>query len=398
MVYDVLVSDRWHVSRPMREQRVKKSTIALIAGSVTVASLSITGVAAAATKDVALNVDGSNTSLRVMGGTVSDVLAKQSITVGEHDLLMPAADSRVADGTSITVRYGRQLTATIDGQTKTFWTTANTLDAALAEIGLHDANLSVDRSLPLGRDGLTLTATTPKAVTVTADGQTTALESTLATVADLLSARGITVDADDRLSPAPDTALTEGLNVVVQHVTVTTTISTADIAFKTIKTKDVTLDKGTTKNKAEGKVGIRTQTFQVVTVDGTEESRQTIKDEVTAQPVDAEVLVGAKVTTNTSTANSAPAATTSTTSAGLDLSRAAMWDSIARCESTNNWSINTGNGYYGGLQFNLATWRSVGGTDFAPRPDLATREEQITVANRLYAQRGLQPWSCRWAA
>ena len=89
----------------------------------------------------------------------------------------------------------------------------------------------------------------------------------------------------------------------------------------------------------------------------------------------------------------APAAAAASGS-GLNLARAAMWDRIAKCESTNNWSINTGNGHYGGLQFKLSTWRSVGGTDFAAYPHQATREEQITVANRLYAQRGTQPWSC----
>ncbi|MFD0867371.1 transglycosylase family protein, partial [Tessaracoccus lubricantis] len=78
----------------------------------------------------------------------------------------------------------------------------------------------------------------------------------------------------------------------------------------------------------------------------------------------------------------------------IDLSRAATWDRIAQCESGGRWNINTGNGYYGGLQFNLATWRSVNGGDFAAYPHQATREEQITVANRLYAQRGFQPWSC----
>ena len=82
----------------------------------------------------------------------------------------------------------------------------------------------------------------------------------------------------------------------------------------------------------------------------------------------------------------------------LNLANAAMWDRIAMCESTGNWHINTGNGYYGGLQFNLPTWFSVAGGDYATRPDLASREEQITVANRLYATRGLQPWACGWAA
>ena len=74
----------------------------------------------------------------------------------------------------------------------------------------------------------------------------------------------------------------------------------------------------------------------------------------------------------------------------------ATWDRLAQCESGGNWAINTGNGYYGGLQFDLSTWASYGGTAFAERPDLATREQQITVAEALYAKRGFQPWpACR---
>ena len=71
---------------------------------------------------------------------------------------------------------------------------------------------------------------------------------------------------------------------------------------------------------------------------------------------------------------------------------------IAKCESGGRWNINTGNGYYGGLQFDYRTWLGSGGGDFAPRADLASREQQITVADRLYASRGLRPWGCAWAA
>ena len=94
---------------------------------------------------------------------------------------------------------------------------------------------------------------------------------------------------------------------------------------------------------------------------------------------------------------SAPAAAKSTSTA-INLARAAMWDRIAKCESGGRWNINTGNGYYGGLQFDYTTWLSVNGDDFASRADKATRAQQITIANRLYAQRGLQPWGCRQAA
>ena len=76
----------------------------------------------------------------------------------------------------------------------------------------------------------------------------------------------------------------------------------------------------------------------------------------------------------------------------------ATWDRLARCESGGNWHINTGNGYYGGLQFATSSWLANGGDDFAPRADLASRAEQITIANRYYAKAGLGPWGCAHAA
>ncbi|MQS11250.1 LysM peptidoglycan-binding domain-containing protein [Streptomyces kaniharaensis] len=68
------------------------------------------------------------------------------------------------------------------------------------------------------------------------------------------------------------------------------------------------------------------------------------------------------------------------------------WDRVASCESSGNWHINTGNGYFGGLQFDKPTWRENGGLDYAPRADLASREQQIAVAQHLADRRGLRPW------
>jgi len=73
------------------------------------------------------------------------------------------------------------------------------------------------------------------------------------------------------------------------------------------------------------------------------------------------------------------------------------WDAVAQCESGGNWHINTGNGFYGGLQFDYGTWLANGGGAYAPRADLASREQQIAVANRLFAARGRSPWPvCGW--
>lgn len=66
-----------------------------------------------------------------------------------------------------------------------------------------------------------------------------------------------------------------------------------------------------------------------------------------------------------------------------------VWDALAQCESGGNWSINTGNGYYGGLQFSLSSWRGVGGTGF---PHEASRETQIAMGERLRASGGWGHW------
>ncbi|MFJ8110254.1 transglycosylase family protein [Streptomyces sp. NPDC096132] len=71
---------------------------------------------------------------------------------------------------------------------------------------------------------------------------------------------------------------------------------------------------------------------------------------------------------------------------------ASEWDAVAQCESGGNWSINTGNGYYGGLQFSASTWAAYGGTAYAARADLAGKEQQITVAEKVLAGQGKGAW------
>ncbi len=69
-----------------------------------------------------------------------------------------------------------------------------------------------------------------------------------------------------------------------------------------------------------------------------------------------------------------------------------VWDRLAECESSGNWDINTGNGYYGGLQFSRSTWVGFGGRRYASRADLATRREQIIVATKVQRVQGWNAW------
>lgn len=71
---------------------------------------------------------------------------------------------------------------------------------------------------------------------------------------------------------------------------------------------------------------------------------------------------------------------------------ASVWDRVAQCESGGRWNINTGNGYYGGLQFSASTWRAYGGGAYASRADKATKAQQIAVARRVLAKQGPGAW------
>jgi resuscitation-promoting factor RpfA len=81
--------------------------------------------------------------------------------------------------------------------------------------------------------------------------------------------------------------------------------------------------------------------------------------------------------------------------APADAAPVRTWDRLARCESGGNWHINTGNGYYGGLQISAGTWRGYGGRHFARLPSRATKAEQIRIGERIKRGQGWRAWpSC----
>ncbi|MET8704458.1 transglycosylase family protein [Kitasatospora sp. NPDC004723] len=77
---------------------------------------------------------------------------------------------------------------------------------------------------------------------------------------------------------------------------------------------------------------------------------------------------------------------------GASAAPASTWDAVAQCESGGNWSINTGNGFYGGLQFTSSTWKAYGGTAYAPQANQASKGQQISVAEKVLASQGPGAW------
>jgi uncharacterized protein YabE (DUF348 family) len=377
------------ITRPVRRIAQAAVVTTLVAGAVGVAHFD---------KSVTLSVDGKASTVHAFGSTVGDVLTKQDIKLTSHDVVVPAPSSKVSDGQKIVVRYGRKLTVTVDGATREYWTTATTVEGALQELGIRadSAKLSASRSMSLGRSGLALSVTTPKDVVVRVDGRNLTEATTATTVGAALKELGVTFDSNDRVYPALSRPVTKGLKIAVARVSTSTVKTTVPISAPVTKKSDSSLFKGQSKVVQAGSDGAKVATWRVTKVDGKVQGRKWLSSVVTDNPVTRVIAVGTKSRPAPAPAPAPSAGNTS--GAGLNTSNAAMWDRIAQCESGGNWAINTGNGYYGGLQFDLQTWLGAGGGDFASRPDLASREQQITVANRVYADRGLSPWGCAHAA
>ena len=373
------------VSRNLKVLAVAGAAVVLTGGAVGAAQLD---------KSVTLSVDGKTSSAHVFGSTVGDLLESEGITTKPGDVVVPAADSPLTDGESVTVRYSRLLNLTIDGKQRQIRTTENTVDGALLALGVRSdgARISVSRSQTIGRQGLSLTIVTPKAVTVSADGHTTTKTVAAATVGEALKQLGVNLGKADRVTPSATSLLTPGAKVRVQRVQQKSATVTEAIAHGTTKTKSSALYTDQTKVARAGSDGTRVVTVQRTVIDGKVVATKRLSSKVTKAPVDRVLLVGTKSRPTVSSGSTG--GSTGGSGAGINLARASMWDSIAQCESSGNWHINTGNGYYGGLQFLTSTWLAYGGGDFASRADLATREQQITVANRVYADNGTSQWSC----
>jgi len=362
------------LTRPVRRIAQAAVVTTLVAGAVGVSHYD---------KSVNLSVDGKASSVHAFGGTVGDVLEKQDITIGEHDVVVPSVGSKVEDGQKIVVRYGRKLTVTVDGKTREYWTTATTVAAALQELGIRadSAKLSASRSQTLGREGLSLTVATPKALTVRVDGKNLTGTATGLTVKDALNELKVSVDKDDRVKPGLSAALSDGLKIAVQRVSAKTVTATEAISFRTVEKSDSALYEGDTKTVTAGKAGAKVVTYKVTTVDGKTESKKAVKSVVTSQPVNKVVAVGTK---NRPTAPSTPTSGGNKPSAdGLN------WAALAECESGGDPTTNTGNGFYGLYQFDEQTWHSVGGSGL---PHENSAGEQTYRAQILYKQRGDSPW------
>jgi uncharacterized protein YabE (DUF348 family) len=368
------------------------------------AALAVTGTSlgwAGLNKDVTMSVDGSPSTVTTTAGTVGELLQDQGIEVSSRDIVAPDVSAKVTDGTRVAVQFARQVTFTVDGQKKTVWTTATSLDQALGALGVNTAgaDLSTSRSASIGREGLSVDVDTMKTVTIKAAGKKRSVKTTGTTVADALAAARIKVDEDDKLSVDRDEPLENGAAFTWTKVDVSKETKKQDVAFATVRRESAKLARGTTKVDTTGREGTRTLTFRVVRENGKVTKRAQVASKVTDAPRAQVVLVGTKAPaapkpaassgSSSSGAKSSGSGSGSSGSSAPGVASGSVWDRLAQCESGGNWSINSGNGYYGGLQFSPSTWRANGGSGM---PNNASREQQIAVAKKVQASQGWGAW------
>lgn len=307
-------------------------TTALVAGCVTGASL--TGVTyATAAQQFALDVDGHVTHVSTRAKTVEDALTQQALTV-KSAKVTPELTSKLTDGGVVTVRTEKTITIKDEyaGST-TLRTHELTVEDILPQLGLREEDtINVDLAAKL-TDTPAIDIDRAEHVTVLVpDGQHNTYTHAK-TVEEVLAQLQIPVLEHQQLKDiAMDTPITNDMTIVIED-----------------------------------------------------------KPAPPPPPVEEEEIVEESEVTPAPTTTVTPTPAVSTVAAPPS-NREAIWDQLAQCEAGGNWAINTGNGYHGGLQFSPSTWNAYGGQQYAPTANLATREQQIAIAEKVQAGQGWGAW------
>lgn len=326
-------------------------------------------------KAVQLSVDGESRTLHTFADDVGELLEDEGVDFGTHDIVAPTANTALASGDEIAVRYGRPVKLTLDGQRREVWTTARTVDGALRQLGVRaeGAYLSASRSKRIERGGLDLDVRTERAVTIMADGRERTIRTNAATVREAVEDAGISLNGQDTTSVAPGSFPRDGQTITVMRISGRKEVREEPIPFDVQRTDDPSLFAGTEVVERQGHQGTRRVTYALRTVNGVKQKPRRVRSEVVREPQTQVVKVGTKQLPNSV--------------AGAD---GLNWGGLAHCESGGRPNAVDPSGTYGGLyQFDTRTWQGLGGTG---RPQDAPAEEQTFRAKKLYVQRGASPW------
>ena len=359
-------------------RRWKKTVLKATIASILVSLIGGGAAAIAMNKSVTVDIDGEAHQVSTYADTVGEVLEDEGIAVGAHDALSPSPAAAIGDDGKIVLQRGRQLHLTIDGDKRELWVRSTTVGEALQQLNLstEGAKLSHDENHEIPLNGMALEVKTLKNITLFDGGNAPkAMKTTAVTAAELLKDLKLSLGPEDTITPAGDLKITNGAEIRITRNGVTVINQTEKVEPPVQEVEDPNAEEGTEVVVDPGAAGERIATYRITVKNGKEVGREEIGSKVTKEAKPKVVRVGTKEPPQ-------PV-----------ISDGDVWDRLAHCESTGNWAINTGNGYYGGLQFSKSTWDSNGGQQYAEYPHQATREQQIAIATKLRdAAGGYGPW------
>ena len=328
-------------------------------------------------KTVTLSIDGTAMTVTTMKSRVIDIIKENGFAVSDRDDLYPAAGERVPNAANIVLRRSRPLQISLDGQNTTqVWTTASTVDEALAQLAMTDtAPAAASRGTRVPLAGMSLPVVSAKTVELDDAGVVRNVHLAAARVGDLLDGSGVPLEQSDQVTPGAAAPVIDGMHIQVIRNRIERITERVPLVPPKRRIEDPQMNASREIVEDKGSAGTQDVTFSVSKVNGIETGRLPVASHVIAPAREAVVRIGTKPGT-----------------AVPNVGNGEVWDAISRCEAGGNWAINTGNGYYGGVQFDQSTWERNGGTRFAPRADLATREEQIAVAEVTRARQGWGAW------
>jgi uncharacterized protein YabE (DUF348 family) len=312
-----------------------------------------------------------------MKSRVIDIVQENGFAIGERDDLYPSADMQVHNADNIVLRRSRPLQISLDGQeSRQVWTTASTVDEALAQLAMTDtAPAAANRGsrVPLG--GMALPVVSAKTVVINDGGAVRTVRLPAPNVSGLLNAAGAPLLDSDQVVPNATSPIVDGMQIQVTRNRIQRVTERIPLPPGFRRIEDPEMNRSRQIVEDPGLPGVQDVTFAVASVNGVETGRLPVANVVVTPAHEAVVRVGTKPGTDIPL-----------------ISDGSIWDALASCEAGGNWAINTGNGFFGGVQFDQNTWERNGGLQYAPRADLATREEQIAVAQVTQQHQGWGAW------
>jgi resuscitation-promoting factor RpfB len=333
----------------------------------------------AAKTAVAVTIDGDDHELHTYAATVGEALEELDVEVAPVDEVSPPVHASLEDGLEIEVARAVAVDVRVDGELverveEPVGSVAGVLEAADLDVREDGALIAPAWTEPV-EDGDVIDITMPREVALTVAGETDELQTHVGTVEELLLDQDVDLGDDDLVTPALDEPLDETDEVVIERVEHDEVVEEITLERGEVREETDQLDKGATEVADEGRDGLRRDVYRLEFVDGEEVARELVEQVVVTEPQDRVVRVG--------TREPEPEPTTPSGS---------VWDRLAQCESNGNWQANTGNGFHGGLQFHPDTWNRHKPGGYPQYAYQATREQQITVGERVQASQGWGAW------